>query len=483
MLKRAWFEARTSHFAMFSCAPTQQVARVGARLEQFREAYSSLAGAQAVVSQPIVVMVFPDHASLEPFLPVYQGKPANLAAFFHRSSDENLIALYVTGTNSGSLENVFHEYTHLLLRHNAPFWPLWLSEGMADIYATFEPGPERTARIGAPHPLYLNLLARRPLMPLSELFAVDHESPDYNERDRQGIFYAESWLLTHYLMLGDNPQNKAHFGQLTVLLKQGQSPSQAFTNAFHVTLAQMENQLRAYFLRGRFESLKLAVSSELSAPRAFATLPLPPVAVSFRLGDMLMRVHRPEAAADYFELGRKIMPKSPLPYEGLGLLAAEKKDSAEAVRELQEALNLGSTSFLAHYTFAREKYRLSAKTADTYTAVNRELAAEIRGELDKAIQLMPGFAPAHHLLGFFLMVQRENLPEAEKQIQMAMQIEPDNPGYAFTLAQAQLRRDNPAAALRTLEPLRLSYVDAQIRQHADEMIKEIEKEAGPPRVK
>ena len=76
--------------------------------------------------------MFPDHTSMEPFLPVYQGKAANLAAFFHRDSDENLIALYVNGTSSGSLENVFHEYTHLLLRHNALFWPLWLNEGMAE---------------------------------------------------------------------------------------------------------------------------------------------------------------------------------------------------------------------------------------------------------------------------------------------------------------------------------------------------------------
>src|SRR3954471_15365278 len=50
LAKRPWIEARTTHFAMFSCAPTQQVARVGARLEQFREAYSSLAGAQSVAS-------------------------------------------------------------------------------------------------------------------------------------------------------------------------------------------------------------------------------------------------------------------------------------------------------------------------------------------------------------------------------------------------------------------------------------------------
>jgi hypothetical protein len=92
-----WFEARTAHFNIYSCGSTQDVARVGGRLEQFRDAYSLLAGAQAVASPPIVVMAFPTHEALEPFLPLYQGKPANLAAFFHRGSDENLIALCLPG--------------------------------------------------------------------------------------------------------------------------------------------------------------------------------------------------------------------------------------------------------------------------------------------------------------------------------------------------------------------------------------------------
>jgi len=478
LLRRPWFEARTPHFSMYSCAPTQEVARVGARLEQFREAYSSLAGAQSVASPPIVVMVFPDHKSLEPFLPVYQGKPSNLAAFFHRGSDENLIVLYAGVAGAGSLENVFHEYTHLLLRHNALYWPLWLNEGMADIYSTFEPLPDRVVRIGKPMDQYLRLLARRPLMPLSDLLRVNHQSPEYNERDRQGIFYAESWLLTHYLMLGDNPATRARFGQLTGFLKQGQSPEQAFTNTFRVTLTQMENQLRRYLERGHFESQKMTVNTDLTAPRAFSTRTLPPVAVCFRLGNLLMRINRLESATEYFELGKKIAPKSPLPYEGLGLLASERKQADEAVRQLEQARKLGSTSFLAHYAFAREKYRLTSKSPDTYTPVSKEIAAEIRSELEKSLQLMPDFGPARHMLGFFLMVQGDNLAEAEKQLQQAIQLEPENQGYLFSLAQAQFRRDNPTAALRTLEPLRLSYVDAQLRQHAEEMIKEIGRETG-----
>src|SRR5207247_1789261 len=100
LLQRPWFEARTLHFHINSCGATQEVARLAARLEQFREAYSSLAGAQAVASPPIVVMAFPDQQSMQPFLPLYQGKPAHLTAFFKPGSDENLIVLPLGGSVS-----------------------------------------------------------------------------------------------------------------------------------------------------------------------------------------------------------------------------------------------------------------------------------------------------------------------------------------------------------------------------------------------
>ena len=150
LTQRHWFEARTAYFQIYSCGPTQEVARLAVRLEQFRDAYSRLAGAQAVASPPIIVMAFPDQATMRPFLPLYQGKPANLTAFFSRGSDQNLIVLPLSSLEAGSLKIVFHEYTHLLLRHNQPYWPMWLTEGMAEIYATFEVYGGYHARIGKP---------------------------------------------------------------------------------------------------------------------------------------------------------------------------------------------------------------------------------------------------------------------------------------------------------------------------------------------
>lgn len=477
LLSKPWFEARTPHFQTYSCGPTQAVAKLAARLEQFRVAYEALAGTQGVASPPIEVIALPTHDSLTHFVPLYQGQPAHLSGFFHRGSDENLIVLSLAESGAGSLETIFHEYAHLLLRRNQQFWPMWLNEGMADIYATFEVTGEHTVRIGKAQPFYLRILAERPLIPLTGLFAVTHDSPDYNERDRQGIFYAESWLLTHYLMIG-NPAQRAHFAELTRLLKQGQVPAQAFTNAFHLPVSAMEIQLKHYLQQAHFESLALNVRANLLTAQPMTTHGIGPAETCFRLGDELLRIGRSEEAQTFFLQAAKLAPASPLPYEGMGLLEAERGNHREALENLRDALGHGSKNFLAEYACARERLILSAPAPDKYGRLNPETAGKIRAELEASLALMPQFAPAHHLLGFVDLLQGENLPSATQHLKEAIELEPENPSYLLTLAQVQLAEHEPGPAHNTLELLCYPYVDGKLRAHAQELLRGIE---PPPR--
>jgi tetratricopeptide (TPR) repeat protein len=474
LVQKPWFEAHTAHFNICGCGSPQDVNKLAARLEQFCEAYSRLAGANAVASPPTIVMAFPDEQSMKPFLPLYEGKPGNLSGFFNRNSDENLIVLALPPANSNSpgMEVIFHEYAHLLFRRNDRIWPIWMKEGMAEIYSTFE-ATGRQAQIARPIDRHLRLLAHEPLMPLHKLFAVTPNSPEYNESSRQGIFYAESWLLTHYLMAGDNPAYKARFGRFTELLITGQMSEQAFTNALGTTLPMMEKQLRHYLERGQFSPIELPLPADVSAPVYVSAAAITPVETYFRLGDELLRIGRLDDAQQYFEQAKKIAPASPLPYEGLGLLAAQRGQYDEALRELKMALQRGSTSFLAHFIYAREKYRLTANGQGRYAPLNSDAAAEIRSELEKSIALMPNFSQAHEMLGFFEMVQGQNLTAAEQQLQLAIQLEPENPAYLLTLAQVQLRDRDPNAARRTLEPLLLPNVDAKLRASAEAMMQKI----------
>jgi hypothetical protein len=475
LTEKKWFETSSAHFNIYSCGERVEVNKLAARLEQFCEAYSLLAGTQALASPPIVVMAFPNQEAMTPFLPLYQGNPQNIAGFFTRGNDENLIVLALPGTNSAvtGMEVIFHEYTHLLLRRNDEIWPLWLKEGMAEIYSTFEVREGYHVVIGQPIGHHLQLLAHEPLMPLHELFSVANSSPQYNERSRQGIFYAESWLLTHFLMAGDNLNYRRGFERFSLYMRDGQLPEQAFTNAMRTTLPQMENQLRAYLQRGEFKPVDWTVSRNLSAPEMLTTRAVTPVEVYFRLGDELLRIHRPDDAGGYFAEARDLAPASPLPYEGLGLLAVERGQHDQSLLDLKEALARGSASFLAHYFYAREKYLLTSNSQGEYAKLNDADASDIRGELEKSISLMPDFAPAPELLGFFQMVQGENLAAAEQQLQIAIRLEPENQFYLLTLAQAQWRNKNPDAARRTLEPLLLPVADAKLRALAAQMIREM----------
>jgi len=474
LVQQHWLETRTAHFNIYSCGTPQEIYKLAGRLEQFCEAYSLLAGTRAVASPPVLVLAFPDHESMRPFLPLYQGRPGNLAGFFARGSDENLIVLNLPGSDedSSGMDVIFHEYAHLLFRRNDLIWPLWLKEGMAEIYSTFETSGYE-AQIAGPIEHHLRLLAQEPLMPLRELFSVTHDSPQYNEATRQGIFYAESWLLTHFLMAGDNPGYKIRFGQFTALLREGQAPEQAFTNALNTSLAAMEAQLRGYLERRVFVPVELKLPSDVSAPVSATTRILTPVEIYFRLGDELLRIDRPDAASSYFAQAQKLAPASPLPYEGLGLVAAQAGQADEALKELAAALQHGSASFLVYYTYAREKYRQTADSQGRYAPLKSQDAAEIRNELETSLKLMPDFGPAHELSGFFEMVQGENLAEAERHLKLAVQLEPENPAYLFTFAQLQFRSNNAAAARRTLETLILPNVEPKLRAQAAEMLQEI----------
>lgn len=472
VVREPWLEMRTAHFEVLGCASSRQLYQVAENLEQFHDAGAMLTGAGAVKAPPIVVMVFPDQESLKPFLPLYGGKPANLAGFFKRSSDENLIVLELKGTNAPSMSTIFHEYAHFLFRHSDGVWPLWLQEGVAELYSTFET-TGRGVRIGLPIEHHLRLLAQEPLMPLKELLAVSHDSPDYNESDRQGVFYAESWLLTHFLMNGDNPVLKTRFATYTKLLRAGQPPESAFTRAMGVSLTAVEGELRRYLARGQFAPITGVVPVNLSMPRAAAARGLDPAEVCFHLGDELLRIDRFEAAEAYFQEALQLAPRSPQPYEGMGMLAAARKRTAEAVKQLFEAQRRGSSNYLSHYLYAEERFRQLEDNEGRHTRFDSQLAADLRAELQKALALMPDFGPAHELLGIVDLVQGDDLASAEANFRQALQLEPDNRWYLISLAQAQVARQEPDAARLSLQAVNIGRADGKLKAAAAEIMDEI----------
>src|SRR5262249_36560768 len=143
------------------------------------------------------------------------------------------------------------------------------------------------------------------LLPLHDLFAITERSADYNEGDRRGVFYAESWALMHYLMW-DKPERRPQFAAFLDRLSDGEDPDAAFPPSFGTSYRTLENELRNYVGQGRYLFTVFHLS-ELKVDDAVSVLPMSREQVLVRLADLLAHLDHDrasEAAAHLIEAQR-----------------------------------------------------------------------------------------------------------------------------------------------------------------------------------
>jgi hypothetical protein len=97
---------------------------------------------------------------------------------------------------------IFHEYTHLLVNNTFKNAPVWFNEGLAEYYSTFKITDDQKSRSDSRSATTYTCCDRTRCCRCGRCFEVDHKSPYYNEGKKQSIFYAQSWALMHYLLIG-----------------------------------------------------------------------------------------------------------------------------------------------------------------------------------------------------------------------------------------------------------------------------------------
>ena len=195
-----WIEVRTANFRFFSNAGRAATRRIAVDLEELRAVLGQLTDFELQSPIPTYIYVFRNARSFRPYKTLYQGKPAAVAGYFASRQQANYIAINADSNDDAS-NIVFHEYVHYVSDTNLWYLPVWLEEGLAEFYATFEVIAD-TVYVGLPDYRHLGTLRDVTVVPFETLLEVDHSSPLYNEEDRKGDFYAQSWALVHYMMLG-----------------------------------------------------------------------------------------------------------------------------------------------------------------------------------------------------------------------------------------------------------------------------------------
>jgi tetratricopeptide (TPR) repeat protein len=463
-----WISIRSKNFLFVGNASESQIRRVGRNLEEFRAGFSLLFPAiSQKAPSPITVIVFKDDGSFRPFKPLYQGKPANMAGYFQPGADVNFIALSAEGETP---HVIYHEFVHSLTKDNVQL-PPWASEGLAEFYGKFEIEPNgKEMLLGRPMEEHIVTL-RQQLLPLGELFAVNHGSPFYNEQSKQGIFYAESWALMHYLMLGDNQQHRPQLQKFLQLLSTDKPIDASFAEAFQTDYATFERGLTAYIRRYAFPAIRFSLQNKIDFNTDMQVMPVSDAQVQYYLGDLLLHINRLDAAEPQLTKAMSLDPKFGPSYASIGLLRVRQSKNEEALKFLTQAVQSDPNNYLVHYYFA---YMTQMAGQDPASGPDKARFLSMKEHLKRSIALAPEYPEAYGLLGYVALNLGEEIPETEQLLKNIVNALPARRDLRLTLAELMVMNKEAAAAKFILTTIKNGPEDDVIRQQAESLFQEIE---------
>jgi cytochrome c-type biogenesis protein CcmH/NrfG len=459
-----WTRLRSQNFLFIGDASEGAIHRVARSLEQFRNVMALLLpGASDGSAVPPVVILFSSDRAFTPFKPRYKGRPIeNVGGYMHLSEDVTYIAM----SADRSRRAVFHEYTHFLIANTIGLVPAWLNEGLAEFYQMYEDAGGRAAII-RPSLGHLRLLQRRPLMPLTELLAVDQDSPHYNEADRRGIFYAQSWALVHYLAVG----SASRAGQLSDYLdriERGTPKDDAFRDAFKTEPVGLERELRNYLGNLPLKTLRMNFPERVeAAPVARGEALAEPEAQAY-LGDLLARVVPKEGRA-YLQTLVASNGQNARASASLGLLDLREGRTDDALERLERAVAIEPQNGAFHGALGRALAEQLQGRQDDLDAVVAILA-RARAALTRAVELEPLAPNILATLGYVEHVDGADLARATALLEQAIHLAPTRDSYRLMLAEVLVQQKQYDRAASILTTLLARGDDAAIRAEAQALL-------------
>ncbi|HME09100.1 MAG TPA: tetratricopeptide repeat protein, partial [Bryobacteraceae bacterium] len=455
-----WIRLTTPHFELYSTASEKKAREALLFFEQVRSFFLETSGSKKAPEFPVRIIAFNSEKQYAPYR-------ARSTAFAYYTSSRMRDYIVMQDASGEHYPVALHEYTHLVLRHTGLKLPPWINEGWAEVYSSLKPTGKQVA-IGAILPGHIQQLRNNRWIPLSTLTRVDQNSPLYNERDRVGLFYAESWALVHMLMLW--PEYKPKFGDFAVAIGSGQSFEDACQSVYGKTAEKVEQDLHSYFehqaLYGALFDVKLEKSAEQPEQAEVS-----PFDSKLMLADLLAVIQKTaEATTAYREL-LKTDPRRPELNESLGYLAWQNGETPAAIEYFGKAFEAGTTDPQMCFHYAVLRHNNGAPAADILPALRR------------AVELKPNYAEARMELGMSLMEARDYAGAIDALSGIKTVTGEQAPHYFAARAYAALETGNREDAKKFAEfAKRYARTPAQ-REQADSILRYVHPDPQQKEVK
>ncbi len=449
--KEQWIQLDAGHFTLISNAGERSTRKIGSDLEKFFVVVEEVLGHGLKSPLPSTVYIFKHDSSFKPYKLLWEGKPARISGYFMARADGNHIAVNADQRLEAA-GILYHELMHYVVSSNSSPVPLWLNEGLAELYSTFESEGVKVA-IGKPVERHVYWLRNQPLIPLQELFTIDFDSPTYNEGQRRGDFYAQSWLLVHYLLMSDGSQRSTLLVQFLDLVRQGVATEEAFRRAFGKDFEAFEADIRAYARQLKFSYRSLILAEEPGG--AAEPRPLERHEVLCRLGELLAsQSDRLDEAEEHFRAGLAAKAEAGACHTGLGRVMEARQQPEKAMAHYSRAIELDDEDFVAWFRWG--SLQLDADPSGSG-------AGKATEALHRCTELRPGFAPAWGALSYAHTFDDEVEDAAIHAAETAHALFPARSDVAQNLLYLYVRAGRKEPARQLFDRFFASHADSEAR--------------------
>ena len=423
LAKESWVEVRSPNFTVISNSGDKEARRVADQFEQLRELFhSSFPQMRLDLGKPLIILAVKNEDSLKLLLPGFWEVKGHMhpAGLYAPGEDRHFVALRTNVEGDYPYEVVYHEYTHAIMNLNYQGLPLWLSEGLAELFG-FSMFHDKDVEYGKVPASHLQALQENRLIPIDVLLTADHTSPYYNEQNRAGVFYAESWAIVHYLLMDPEARKRQLLSNFLKGWEASGDQVQAAQAAFG-DLKRFSQAMEAYSRQKVFYVGKVTTPIH-GDPKSYASRDLPAAELAANRALFYIHTRRPKEARASVEEALQADAKLPLAYEARGLLAYSQEDFPASEAAFSRAIELNSSSYFVYYFDAQARLRRGVPAPED--------RAEVAASLEKAVAMNPQFAAAYAALASVYSMQPETQDKAIQAGVKAVKLEPGNLNYAI----------------------------------------------------
>ena len=456
-----WIEVHSTHFSVLTDGSEKRGREVALRMEQMRSVFGQLILKDKLkMPVPITVVALKSDKQYGLIAP---AKQSMAAGFYVPGSDRVYIVLNLF--EADPWQAVAHPLAHYLLNFNYPPAQGWFDEGLAEYFGSIHIGkqveiggdPELQPewhedifdemRRDSKKPQSLTQLLSSPVwLSMADLFTMKHDSSGMREGTHNTLYYAQSWMVVHYLANKNKmPEVGTYFD---LALNQKVPVEKAVVQAFDMSPEQMEQAVKTYF--NTLSALGIALDQskkpvgnpvDIQQPDHFAipfdaddigiaVSPVKDEEARAVIDDVMARVpeHRDQALHDLRQLTED--PKdNEAAHRGLAWDDIRQKRFDVAADELDKATELNPRDPWIWYYRSALKYQKAQATRQEMQGL-----ANMMQDLRAVADWYPELADAYNMLAV-ARVEGGGFAAALEAQRMATALAPRNLEYQFNLGQ------------------------------------------------